>query len=109
VWKPVATVQFRVGTGPGTDPGIWTRCYHYQSLADNNILQGDGDVGLQLSIDGTNILKERSIHSVTPILLLLLNLPLEERVIRENFILSMIIPGPKEPNDCNTFLQPLLG
>jgi len=26
VWKPVATVLFRVGTGPGTDPGIWTRC-----------------------------------------------------------------------------------
>jgi len=26
VWKPVATVRFRVGTGPGTDPRIWTRC-----------------------------------------------------------------------------------
>jgi len=26
VWKPVETVQFRVGTGPGTEPGIWTRC-----------------------------------------------------------------------------------
>ena len=26
VWKPVATVRFWVGTGPGTDPGIWTRC-----------------------------------------------------------------------------------
>jgi len=26
VWKPVATVRFRVGTGPRTEPGIWTRC-----------------------------------------------------------------------------------
>ena len=26
VWKPVATVRFRVGTGPGPEPRIWTRC-----------------------------------------------------------------------------------
>jgi hypothetical protein len=26
VWKPVATVRFRVGTGPGTKLGIWSRC-----------------------------------------------------------------------------------
>jgi len=26
VWKPVATVRFQVGTGPGTDPAIWTHC-----------------------------------------------------------------------------------
>ena len=32
VWKPVATVQFQVGTGPGTEPGIWTRCYHWVKL-----------------------------------------------------------------------------
>jgi hypothetical protein len=26
VWKPVATVRFRVETRPGTEPLIWTRC-----------------------------------------------------------------------------------
>jgi len=26
VWKPVATVRFRVRPGPGTEPGLWTRC-----------------------------------------------------------------------------------
>jgi hypothetical protein len=25
-WKAIATVRFHVGTGPGTKPGIWTRC-----------------------------------------------------------------------------------
>ena len=28
VWKIIGTVQFRVGNGPGSDPGIWTLCEH---------------------------------------------------------------------------------
>jgi anthranilate/para-aminobenzoate synthase component II len=36
------------------------------------------------------------------------NLPQELRVKKENLMVTLIIPGPKQPQDFNSFLYPLI-
>jgi len=36
------------------------------------------------------------------------NLPPDVRIKRENLMISALIPGPKEPKNFNSFLQPLV-
>jgi hypothetical protein len=36
------------------------------------------------------------------------NLPPFERVKKENLLISMIIPGPKQPKNFNSFLKPIV-
>ena len=43
-----------------------------------------------------------------PILLQLLNLPLDQRALLENLLLVGHIPGPNEPKELNSFLNPLV-
>ena len=43
-------------------------------------------------------------HEITPVILINLNLPPEERYKVENILASMIIPGPKKPKELDTFL-----
>ena len=62
---------------------------------------------LCLNIDWFNPYDE-SPYSVGAIYLVILNLPRTERYKLENMILVGIIPGPKEPKDCNDFLFPLV-
>ena len=48
-------------------------------------------------------------YSVGVIYLVVLNLPRSKRYLRENIILSAIIPGPTEPKlTMNSFLKPLV-
>lgn len=45
---------------------------------------------------------------MTPVILINLNLPPDERYRIENILASVLIPGPSEPKDLNSFLRPLV-
>ena len=78
--------------------------YHRQKLG---LFKNPTDVGLQLSLDGVQMVRKKT-HSVTPVILLNLNLPPEERVQIQNILISTLIPGPAEPKDLDSFLYPLV-
>ena len=63
---------------------------------------------LQLNVDWFQPFKHTQ-HSEGAMYLSILNLPREERFLKENIILVGVIPGPKEPSlHINSFLQPLV-
>ena len=47
-------------------------------------------------------------HTTTPVILLHLNLPPEERISTENILLAALIPGPNPHKSLDTFLRPLV-
>ncbi|XP_026397135.1 uncharacterized protein LOC113291866 [Papaver somniferum] len=68
------------------------------------------NVRLALATDGMNPFGNMlHPHSTWPVVLINYNLPPWLCMKEENFILSMIIPGPKSPgNDIDVYLQPLI-
>ncbi|XP_074316513.1 uncharacterized protein LOC141652804 [Silene latifolia] len=68
------------------------------------------NVRLGLASDGFNPFgRMDSTHSTWPVILIPYNLPPWLCMKKENFILSMIIPGPKSPgNNIDVYLQPLI-
>ena len=67
-------------------------------------------VRLGLALDGFNPFGLMSIsHSTWPVILIPYNLPPWMCMKQENWIMSMIIPGPKSPgNNIDVYLQPLI-
>ena len=65
------------------------------------------DVGLQLSLDGVQAVRTKN-FLMTPVILLNLNLPPSERARIQNILISMLIPGPQEPKNLDSFLYPLV-
>jgi len=65
------------------------------------------DVGLHLSLDGVQIVMNKS-HEVTPILLYNLNLPPDLWYKTKNVLIFAILPGPSQPRDLNSFCRPLV-
>jgi hypothetical protein len=47
-------------------------------------------------------------YEITPVILINLNLPPDQRYKIDNILASMLIPGPKRPKNIDTFLRPLL-
>ena len=45
---------------------------------------------------------------MTPVILINLNLPPSERYQAQNILTSLLIPGPFEPRDLDSFLVPLI-
>jgi hypothetical protein len=68
----------------------------------------DTDIAFFFSTDGVKVFKSRRAFHIWPLLLINLNLPPAERVKRCNMILVGFVPGPKEPNDLDSFLFPLV-
>ncbi|XP_026384558.1 uncharacterized protein LOC113280117 [Papaver somniferum] len=68
------------------------------------------NVRLALASDGMNPYGNMmNPHSTWPVVLIIYNLPPWEVMQEQNFILSMIISGPKSPgNDIDVYLQPLI-
>ena len=60
-----------------------------------------------MSLDGVQLTSIRY-YEVTPIILINLNLPPNERYKIENIIASIIIPEPKSLRELDTFLRPLI-
>ena len=68
------------------------------------------NVRLGLASDGFNPFRNMSTnYSIWPVILIPYNLPAWLCVKQPNFIISMIIPGPRMPgNDIDVYLQPLV-
>jgi len=64
VERPVATVRFQVGTGPGTDPAIRTRCPHYLEVVKHANLHCMEEVGLREVAHDTGNMSNRVESSV---------------------------------------------
>jgi len=91
---------------------------HYHALLTMDIVVGDErllfwffldsrDIVLGLSTDGFGPFKHCT-KTAWPIILFNYNLPPEERFQKDNIISVGIIPGPKKPGDCDSFLWPLV-
>lgn len=63
-----------------------------------------------LATDGFNPYKNlSSTHSIWPVILVIYNLPPNVCMSSENLMLSLLIPGPKQPgNDIDVYLEPLV-
>jgi hypothetical protein len=79
----------------------------YKELVQNGHFQDERDVALIASIDGYQIFRQKT-DDCWILLLINANLNPEIRVKKENLLISLIIPGPKEPKDFNTFLYPII-
>ena len=60
-----------------------------------------------MTLDGAQVTNVGH-HEATPVVLINLNLPPEDRYKVENILASTIIPGPRKPKDLDSFLQPLV-
>ncbi|KAK3229268.1 hypothetical protein Dsin_001149 [Dipteronia sinensis] len=65
---------------------------------------------LGLAVDGFNPFRNlSSTHSTWPVVLVTYNLPLWKCMSNDNLMLTLLIPGPKQPgNDIDVYLQPLI-
>jgi hypothetical protein len=79
----------------------------YMELCDQGFFSDERDVALGVSTDGFQIFRQRT-NDCWPILIINYNIAPTERVKRENLLLYGIIPGPKQPKEIASFLQPLV-
>ncbi|QRV85581.1 Transposase family tnp2 [Ceratobasidium sp. AG-Ba] len=91
---------------------------HYQHLRDRRVwtahesfdhkyFSAPTDIALGLSTDGYGPFKKRK-SSCWPLILFNYNLPPAIRFHLEHILCLGVIPGPKEPKDIGSFLQPLI-
>ena len=91
---------------------------HYCALLTTDIVVGNErlpfwffsdpqDIALGLSTDGFGPFKYHT-KTAWPIILFNYNLSPEERFQKDNIISVGVIPGPKKPGDCDSFLWPLV-
>lgn len=75
-----------------------------------NFSHDSRNVRLGLASDGFNPFKTMTIsHSTWPVILIPYNLPPWMCMKQPNFILSLLIPGPKGPgNNLDVYMQPLM-
>ena len=74
------------------------------------VFQGD-QRGLSFCIcmDGLNpFSREKNAYSTCPIVLMILNLPHHIRVLPGSIMLTALIAGPKEPKNCNPYVDVLV-
>ena len=101
---------FNLGSTGGVDrlrdvfDGRLYREFHVQELS---LFTDPHDIALHLSLDGMQVTNMKN-HEITPVILINLNLPPDQRYKIENILASMLIPGPKKPKNIDTFLRPLV-
>lgn len=79
----------------------------YLDLLKNGHFQDEHDIALTGSIDGYQIFRQKT-DDCWIVLFINGNLPPEVRVLKENLLITSIIPGPKEPKDFNSFINPIV-
>lgn len=78
----------------------------YKELEMEGFFQNERDIALIGSTDGYQIFRQKT-DDCWVIMFINANLPPSERVKKENLLISTIIPGPKQPKNFNSFLQPV--
>ncbi|QRV84316.1 Transposase family tnp2 [Ceratobasidium sp. AG-Ba] len=68
---------------------------------------GKYDIATSLLADGVQIFKQET-ATCWPIILQILNLPPRDRVQMRNVMPLCVIPGPNQPKDFNSFLEPFV-
>jgi hypothetical protein len=79
----------------------------YQELLNDGYFPDPRDIAFTASCDGYQIFRQKT-DDCWVFLFLNNNLPQELRVKKENLMVTLIIPGPKQPQDFNSFLYPLI-
>ncbi|GBC33798.2 transposase domain-containing protein [Rhizophagus irregularis DAOM 181602=DAOM 197198] len=79
----------------------------YKELLNDAYFSNPKDVAFTASCDGYQIFRQKT-DDCWVFLFINNNLPQELRVKKENLMVILIIPGPKQPQDFNSFLYPLI-
>ena len=69
--------------------------------------QDEHDIALTGSVDGYQIFRQKT-ETCWILLFINTNLSPEKWVLKENLLITSIIPGPKEPKDFNSFMNPIV-
>lgn len=78
---------------------------HYKKLHRQGLFNDPRDVALSFSTDGVNVTRQRT-QTVWPGVITNHNLPPETRY--RSLMLTVLIPGPREPKDLTSFLKPIV-
>jgi len=79
----------------------------YKELLNSGYFQDPRDVALIASMDGYQVFQQKR-DDCWIVMLINGNLPPSERVKKENLIIAAMFPGPQQPKNINSFLQPLV-
>src|SRR6266511_1446501 len=79
----------------------------YKELLKRNLFKNNRDIAFTISYDGYQIFKQKT-DDCWAFLIINNNLNPLIRVKKENLLIPFLIPGPKQPKDFNTFLQPFI-
>lgn len=79
----------------------------YRELLAEGYFSDKRDIAFTASCDGYQIFRQRT-DDCWVFLFLNNNLPQESRVKKENLMITLIVPGPRQPQDFNSFLHPLI-
>ena len=80
----------------------------YKELSEEeNLFIGERDVAFTVSCDGYQIFKQKT-DDCWLFLMINNNLDPTLRVKKENLLVPFLIPGPNQPKDFNSFLQPFI-
>ena len=93
---------------PGSTSDFWdANLYHEYHRERLRMFQSKQDIALHLSLDGVQLIIQRT-HSMMLVILINLNLPPEICYKLTNIMTFGIFPGPSEPKDLNSFLRPFV-
>ncbi|GBC39132.2 transposase domain-containing protein [Rhizophagus irregularis DAOM 181602=DAOM 197198] len=82
--------------------------YQYIYITCNGFGEDDEhDIALTGSVDGYQIFRQKT-ETCWILLFINANLSPEKWVLKENLLITSIIPGPKEPKDFNSFMNPIV-
>jgi len=79
----------------------------YKELVNENLFEDKRDVAFTASYDRYQIFKQKT-DDCWLFLLINNNLHSSLQVKKENLLIPFLIPGPNQPKDFNTFLQPFI-
>ncbi len=79
----------------------------YKELVEENLFNDKRDIAFTASCDGYQIFKQKT-DDCWLFLMINNNLDPSLRVKKENLMIPFLIPGPNQPKDFNTFLQPFI-
>lgn len=89
----------RANEGDGNIEDFWDGDLYRKYLKQWKNLFGDlRDVAFSLSTDGVSRVKNKNLHTVTPFVIQILNIPPNLRVKRQHLIVPMIVPGMRTYN-----------
>jgi hypothetical protein len=79
----------------------------YKELVDDGYFSDERDIALIGSTDGYQIFRQKT-DDCWIVMFINSNLSPNERFKKQNLLISLVIPGPKQPKNFNSFLKPVI-